>query len=346
MKRALSLPLCLLLVAACGPSAREAQVDGGVGECPPGGRGCVGDDVVACNADGTPGAVVETCGAAESCSLGECVSGCASAGADFVYVVDDTNRLLRFDPTQLAGTPFTVLGTLSCPAGAPLGGGGGAATPFSMSVDRNAVAWILYSSGEIFQVPVDTLACTNSGFVPEQQGMSLFGMGFVSDTAGGATEQLFIAGGDLAGTPGGKLGVIDPATKQVSLRGDIRSDTEYSAELTGTGAAELYGFYPGIDDAFVQQLDRASGAAVGPEFAVAGGLAGGDPFASVRAWAFAQYGGTFYLFVTVEDLLSGTTNSQVRTINPTTGASAVALQNLPYIIVGAGVSTCAPVVID
>ena len=50
------------------------------------------------------------------------------------------------------------------------------------------------------------------------------------------------------------------------------------------------------------------------------------------------------VFVTTQDLI-GNTNSTVRSLDRATGAYASILQNLPYRIVGAGVSTCAPVVI-
>jgi hypothetical protein len=66
---------------------------------------------------------------------------------------------------------------------------------------------------------------------------------------------------------------------------------------------------------------------------------------SVQAWAFAQWGGTFYVFVTTVDILGGNPNAAVHTINRATGAHSVALQNQQYVVVGAGVSTCAPIVI-
>jgi hypothetical protein len=73
---------------------------------------------------------------------------------------------------------------------------------------------------------------------------------------------------------------------------------------------------------------------------IPGGLGG-----TVSAWAFAQWGGKFYIFVTTTDLL--TSNSTVRVIDRQTGAyEGAVLENLPYIIVGAGVSTCAPVVVE
>ena len=87
------------------------------------------------------------------------------------------------------------------------------------------------------------------------------------------------------------------------------------------------------------EIDKASGAGTGPQRPIPGGLGG-----TVAAWAFAQWGGKFYIFVTTQDFL-GTTNSTVRTIDRMTGQYQLVSQNLPYRIVGAGVSTCAPVII-
>ena len=48
-----------------------------------------------------------------------------------------------------------------------------------MSIDRDANAWVLYTSGEIFWVPVtDVDSCTRSPFTPGSQGFELFGMGY------------------------------------------------------------------------------------------------------------------------------------------------------------------------
>ena len=307
--------------------------------------GCDGADVLECNPDGTFGDLVETCSAGEVCEPGGCTRSCTADGVDLIYVVDDSYNLRSFDPRLIdtAEDPFTLIGPLSCPAsGTPAPGWVGNITPFSMAVDREAVAWVLYASGEIFQVSTSDATCTATGFQPSQQGMNLFGMGFVTDEIDGDTEKLFIGGGTAAATPGGQLGVIDEAL-EVSLRGPLRDDTEYSAELTGTGAAELFGFYPGINQAFVQEIDPPTGAAVGPEYSVPGGLGGGEG-AIVQAWAFAQWAGSFYLFVTTNG--GGGSNSTVRTIDRATGIAATAIQNLPYFIVGAGVSTCAPTDID
>jgi len=119
---------------------------------------------------------------------------CGQAGNDLVYVVDSDYRLLSFDPQKIgSGDPFTLVGNLSCPAAAPwpdFPAESASATPFSMSVDRNGMAWVLYTSGEVFNVSIADARCTSTGFQKGQAGFQLFGMGFVSDSAGSDAETL------------------------------------------------------------------------------------------------------------------------------------------------------------
>ena len=56
----------------------------------------------------------------------------------------------------------------------------------------------------------------------------------------------------------------------------------------------------------------------------------------VGAYAFAQWGGVFYVFATVDG------DALVHAIDGRTGADTVVLAHLPNRVVGAGVSTCAP----
>ncbi len=323
---------------ACSPTL-------GCVECDPAfPNGCDGNTVVTCNADGTTGGVVETCDDGTTCANGECSRSCSADGVDLIYVVDTSNRLLSFDPRVLdsGGDPFTLLGTLNCPASpTPAPGWTDPVAPFSMAVDRNAVAWILYSSGEIFNVDVNNASvCSPTSYVELQNNWLLFGMGFVTDAAGGNTEKLYVGGGSVTADPGGKFGYLDPASLVIQDLGTLPNSGENSPEITGTGAAEAWGFYPGTSSAFVQQISKTDGTAVGNQMSIPGGLGG-----LVQAWAFAQWGGKFYLFVTTQDGLSS--NSTVRRIDKLTGNyEGVIRQNLPYIIVGAGVSTCAPVVVE
>lgn len=331
------------------PSACDAS-RGGCIDCVPGsGNVCNGNNVVTCNADGTFGSTVETCAAGTECSAGQCNRACSADGVDLIYVVDETYRLVAFDPRLIGtpGGPYRVIGQLNCPnPGTSLQPGGGAATPFSMAVDRDAVAWVLYSSGKLYKVSTTDASCQATPFVAQQnvggQTWSLFGMGFVTDTAGGDTEKLWIGGGNVDAQMSGSLGWIDTTSYAVNRVAAVGPSAEYSAEFTGLGDATLWAFFPDtVNNAFVQQLDKATGAGVGNQLAFDLAAAGRQ----VQAWAFAQWGGTFYVFVTTVDILGANPNATVHTINRATGAHAIALQNQQYIVVGAGVSTCAPIVI-
>ena len=66
---------------------------------------------------------------------------------------------------------------------------------------------------------------------------------------------------------------------------------------------------------------------------------------SVTAWAFAHWGGRFYIFTTHSTLFGGE-SSKVLRLDPTTGKVTTLLNSSPYRVVGAGVSTCAPVVVE
>src|SRR5262249_12988098 len=115
----------------------------------------------------------------------------------------------------------------------------------------------------------------------------------------------------------------------------------FSPELTGTNQAQLFGFFPNLlSPAFVQQIDKKSGAAVGSPYNLGSGGLG-----AVTDWAFAQWNGVFYIFVTTQSGIGRPKNWTVRRLAPATGTYKVVLQNLAYYIDGAGVSTCAPAVL-
>jgi hypothetical protein len=316
---------------SCNPELGCVQCD------PDRGNTCSDNQVVTCNPDGSFGAVVQSCGADMVCADGACSNECTADGVDLIYVVDSSYRLLSFDPRRLDGEPFTLIGSLNCPALAtPVPGWGGGVTPFSMSVDRTGTAWVHYTSGEIFHVNIANAACQQSGFQRLQQGnpdtWALFGMGFVTDSPGGSTERLFLGGGPDV-EPGGMFGVVAPSTLAIQTLGRLPANVENSPEFTGTGNAELFAYFPGASST-IRQLDKATGAVIGSSMN-AGSVTG------VRAWAFAHWGGKFYIFVT-----DASGNSTVRRTDRATGTyEGTIRQNLPYVIVGAGVSTCAPVVI-
>jgi uncharacterized protein (TIGR03382 family) len=341
----LAAAACVLV--ACSPPKRfrpdvDAPVEIDAGPQCTGTQACRGDQILACNADGTFGNLIMTCDAGMECTNGQCAPSCTADGVDLVYVVDLQLDFLSFDPRKLPNDPFTLIGTLACPVTGMsiMRPQQAMATPFSMAIDRDGKAWVEYSSGEVFNVSIADATCTASGYVPEASGMKLFGMGFAPDAAGASAEHLYEVGGSNNPDPGGHLAVVDTHGGQLTptIVGPIYALSDVMAELTGTNEGRLFGFFPRTATAsYVQELDKMTGAAVGAQWRVSAGGLGVD----VRAWAFAQWGGRFYVFVSTDNGTGGYTTT-VRVVDRSTGLYNIALMNVPYAIVGAGVSICAP----
>jgi hypothetical protein len=282
-------------------------------------RQCIGDDVWACEPTGTLGRRIQACH--EGCADGRCNATCADAGAGLIYVVDSSNQLRSFDPRKLPGDPFELIGPLRCPA--PNG-------PFSMAIDRHGVGWVVYGNGQLFKISISDASCRPTTFTP----IARFGMGFVTDGPGAKTEKLFLA----ADEPSRALYAVDTARDVIPHRvGAIVAGESQNPELTGTSEGKLFGFYPMLDQpSFVQEIERATGGPRGPRWPL-----GRAPLGNVNAYAFAQWAGVFYIFVTTIDD-DGRTDASVRAIDRATGTYRTVMENLPFRITGAGVSTCAP----
>ena len=276
----------------------------------PGGTICEGDDVVECLANGELGKR-ERC--PSRCSAGKCIDTCAVRDVELVYVVDNARNLMSFDPKKLPGDPLHSIGRLDCER---------ATTPFSMGVDRMGIAWVLYRSGMLYRVSIIDAKCTRGG--DPIGGPDLFGMGFVTDGPDATTEKLFAAA--FQGTAFGHVELA--SAPEWKPRGELPA-AKLNPELTGTGAGKLYGFFPD-DGGFVQEIDPGTARLVGTRMPV------GMPPGRVNGWAFAHWGGKFYVFVTIEN------NSMVYEVDGKTGRSQRVREHLPSTIVGAGVSTCAP----
>jgi len=244
---------------------------------------------------------------------------CAN-GTELVYVIDQFNkRLSQFNPMTKT---FNDLGSLTCAA--QLG-----ATPFSMSVDRTGNAWVLFSSGELFKVAISGLTCTKTAWASPNS-LKVFGMGFSTDVAGGDTESLYIGGGLTQTQTSFTLARLDTTSMSATPIGTHPQ----LPEMTGTGNAELWGFFADTTSPRVVKFDKTTGAAVTtyPQPTLAGTNTG---------YAFAHWGGDFWVFL-IKNNEPATTVYQVdgmtgaiKSTTPTTGRT----------IVGAGVSTCAPTVI-
>ena len=237
-------------------------------------------------------------------------------------VDDPTNQgtLLRFDAEALT---FTEIGQLACPAVED-------STPFSMSVDREANAWVLYNSGELFKVSTADASCEASGFNPGQSGYSVFGMGFVLNQPDSPEETLYVAGG--SGPASGNTPRIGYVTFPNLALTDVAEISGWP-EMSGTADAELWGFFPGTNPPRVSRVVPATGAEL--DVIPIDGI-DGDP----NAWAFAHWGGQFFIFY------KSITDESTRVFRVTkAGVIDEVITDSGRYIVGAGVSTCAPTTI-
>jgi hypothetical protein len=278
---------------------------------------------------------------------------CPDAAATLVYVITAQFDLMSFYPPT--GT-FTRIGRLHCPASdIPIKDLGGTimlvpATPFSMAVDQQGIAYVVYNNGELFRVSTATGACRPTRFVAGQQGFTeSFGMGYSQDLQGQG-ESLYVASDDLTDPDGGnavlpRLGTIDTQSFRLRVVGAFRPPL-YAAELTGTGAGDLFAFYSLIPESStpvaIGQVDKSTGQLVGQSV-----LPGIDQGCG---WAFAFWGGDFYTFTAPASVPRTPRNNPCPTERPGTVVNRFSpkdgrIVNVTQIseeIVGAGVSTCAP----
>jgi len=233
---------------------------------------------------------------------------CPDSGSTLVYVVAVDSELLSFYPPTAS---FKTIGLLSCPAGG--------ASPFSMAVDRKGTAYVEYDNGMVFKVSTANAACTPT--TSQQQGaFTTFGMGYA--TLGvGPDEALFLASED------GHLGTLDTTSFKVKTIGAFVPSLQ-TAELTGTGDGRLYAYFAAGNSggSAIAEIDKSNAAVLGEDFLT---------FDRGDAWAFAFWGGDFWIFTAP--------NSQQTTMryDPATKTSDV-VAHYSSRIVGAGVSTCAP----
>ncbi len=253
--------------------------------------------------------------------------------ARFVYVIDSDDTLYRFNPQINNVSAFTEVGPVSC---------GATLNPNSMSVSRDGFAYALFGSYDdlfglwscsgVYRVDMQTGACLGqTSFSCGDAGFSQFGMGFSTTTVGGSVDELFLANSDTA-----SLGKLDVATGAVQSMGTLPNQ---GGEFTGNSNAELWGFFPYEDPPAIIWVDKANGAALDRfDLPQLPSLSGAMVSA---AWAFAFWGGDFYVFYQVDP---PDTSTNVWKLDRETGLQLY-IPNTGMRIVGAGVSTCAPVVV-
>lgn len=328
------LAFCALFIGPAALFAACAATSGGGSHFGTGGAGGDDDSVSSVSSAGPVGPTAQS-----SSSGGDFIDGgftgsggaggggppgdCSEA-AKLIYVVGTGYELYSYHPPT---KEFKQVGILNCPAG-------GFSTPFSMAVDRQAIAWVLYNDGTIWNVDInDGAKCSPSSYIPNQAGFYTFGMGFVANMPGSTEETIYI--GNYSGSD---LGKIDPVALKAMHIGNYSGGNGLNgaAEITGTGDARLYGFFANANfgTTTVAEIDKTTAAIKStidlPQVSIGSG------------WAFAFWGGAFYLF-TAPSGTSQVTKLTIDPMNPNAGTTTVEVPSVGFVIVGAGVSTCAPV---
>ena len=246
-------------------------------------------------------------------------TGCSDA-AKVVYLLTQANELYSFDPGTLA---LKKIGNLDCPT---------ASGANSMAVDRNALAYVNMSDGSLFTVNTQNAHCTATSYQTGQQGRTIRGMGFSADTSGGTAETLYTCTSDGLGSGMG-LAKIGLPSYGLSPIGDYTGGLAGSeCELTGTGDARLFGFFALSSPTKLAEITKTSGATPSPINLT------NVPTSS--AYAFSFWGGDFWFYTS-----PGIGNSQITRYRYSTSKSySVVVPNAGMTIVGAGVSTCAPLI--
>jgi hypothetical protein len=258
---------------------------------------------------------------------------CPDAAATLIYVIGQSGTLYSYDPPAAT---FTPIGKISCP-------GVGATMPFSMAVDREGVAYVEFAEqtsngtfgGNLYRVSTKTASCTPTAYDPVANGRVTYGMGFVGNAGDGgdAGETLFIAQQPNGVQAQNILATIDTTTFTVDVIRPFSSEVQ-AAELTGTGDGRLFAFY--------DQMARTQSSIIGQIDPVTAQVVADDVIALPQGggWAFGFWGGAFYMFTA--PMTEGPAHTIVTRFS-LVDHTLVQEASLPTdLIVGAGVSTCAP----
>jgi hypothetical protein len=315
-----ALPLCLVLALpafACGSTSHNpgfAEGDGGSSGSSGGTSSSSGGS--GGSGSGSGGTLLGDGGAGGDAAS----NGCSGEATDYVYILSAENNLYRFAPNL---KQFTLIGALGCQT---------QLSPNSMAVDRNANAYVNYTgytgsnptSGVIYKVSTQDASCGASPIMNLPSGWNELGMGYSTAGTNSAVDTLYVSSNDS-----GQLGLLDFGQQTVGPIGAFTGTLMgHSCELTGTGDGRLFGYFT-TTPVYVAQVDKTNGSTPSPV-----------PMTGVptpQDYAFSFWGGHFYLYS------SQGMGSSVADYDPTSGViDANYIPNVGFDIVGAGVSTCAP----
>ena len=190
----------------------------------------------------------------------------------------------------------------------------------------------MYESGQLYNVSTNDASCKPVNSPIGAGGFSKFGMGFVALDGKPENDTLFIAGPrtvDLSLDFVSALGIIDTASLSITRVGSLDG---VSPELSGTGDGKLWAFYAQDTPPSLNRLDPKTAATLESHTLQSAGGGG------ATAWAMAFWGGDFWLFLRT----SGAASTTVYQVDGKTFEQHAVIPDSGRGIVGAGVSTCAP----
>lgn len=229
--------------------------------------------------------------------------------SDLIYIIDkDNDSIYIFDP-ETGSVNFH--GALDC--------GVFTGTPSSMSVARDGYAYVRYADNTVYSVYLETMTCTETAYSMD---FGAFGMGYATAHSETWEDSLYIANSNT-------LAKLNTDTWSLETLGTLPSQSE----LTGNGDGELWAILPLETPARLAHIDKNNAQVIGsislPAFP--------DPY-GIDTFAFATWGGDFYLFVRSYGMGSSTDIYRARA----DGTFTMVVHGTGRNIVGAGVSTCAP----
>jgi hypothetical protein len=196
------------------------------------------------------------------------------------YLMSLSGELFSFDPNAVT---IQSLGVPSCPT---------SASPWTLSVSRTGVAYVLRDDWRIWRVDLATLTCTLTPYAPFQLGFIGEEAIAVSRDTGG--ERLYVYG-SVAGS-GPLLAVTDFTSFVLSPVGQVTPPpTAYPLDMQGNARGLLFGLSQ--DGEFVQMSAATGTPAIDTQTSFAS-LSGGWAIMTYRAqiYFFGNDAGDVYLY--------------------------------------------------
>lgn len=279
-----------------------------------------------------------------------------------IYVLTRNGHLVRFDPETVSFDQAIPL----CPE---VGN-----QAMAVSIDRSARAWVLFENGLLYRVTVDDGVCTVTESeltypTPDHYYWWGTSMSFVSDAEGSSNETLYYSTSDAAqdGSLGNgecywrevdsegwgcaaRIGTLEVADGTADLLPES-IESVWHLRLTGTGTGELWGLWVDGEPWDENRQEPSSWPVVGQIDKDTGAIISQFELTELEDQTYwwwndwynggglAFWGGWFYLFMRPADSHS----TRIWRFNPETEVLEEVMRESGLDIVGAGVSTCAPV---